>query len=78
MVISNDIALHVRDAQFGKLVEPTHPNDEDLDGIMTGSADEHEPTIDDLPTAAVPDDEGLLLFLVEVSLLTLMMMMLLL
>ena len=57
LVISNAIALHVRYAQFGKLVEPTHPNDEVFDGIMTGPAD--EPTIDDLPTtAAVPDDNG--------------------
>ena len=26
-------ALHVQDAQFGKLVEPTHSNDEEFDGV---------------------------------------------
>ena len=56
LVISNAIALHVRYAQFGKLVEPTHPNDEDFDGVVTGSASADEPTTDDdSPTiAAVP------------------------
>ena len=57
LVISNAIALHVRDAQFGQLVEPSHPNDEDFDCVMTDSADEPTLNSGDPSITAIPVDD---------------------
>ena len=68
LVISNAIALHIRDTQFGQLVSPTNPNDEDYDGDETGPYDldnkvTHTPTdttkTNTTQTHPYTDDDGL-------------------
>ena len=39
LAISNALCLHLRDAQLGNLVEPTHPHDEDFVEPITDVAD---------------------------------------
>ena len=68
LVISTAIALHIRDTQFGQLVPPTNPNDEDYDGDETGPYDLDDeatpPPADTTTTNTVQthphtDDDGL-------------------
>ena len=52
LVISNAIAIHVRDAKQGQLVEPVHPEDEDL--LPPQPLREDDAVTDTLPHEAAP------------------------
>ena len=53
-VISNVIALHIRDVKLGNLVAPTHPDDEDFE---PDNADFGGDTAEFLENAVDEDDE---------------------